>query len=133
MTNEEWKIVKDKLSYPFGHAELKIDGYDVKIFVQQEKELKYCYAIYVNDHIKIEWCVNDCEERRRFMNPQKRSLLSNRQKAELKKKRMKREEKESILSQFEYYVYSPYFSSFSRLKSQLIKNNNSIELLEADV
>lgn len=133
MTNEEWEIVKDRLSHPFGHVSLKIDGYDVDIFVQPEKELKYCYAVYVNDHIKIEWCVNDCEERRRFMNPQKRSLLSNQQKSELKKKRIKREDKENILSQFEYDIYSPYFSSFSRLKSKLIKNNNSIEFAKTDV
>lgn len=133
LTAEEWKKVENELSPPLGHVKLKIDGYEIDILVVEERKLKYCYSVYVNGKIKGEWLINDCEERRRFMNVHKKSLMSQKEKAALMKRRMKKADKERILSKAVYFVYEPYFTSFSRMKSHLVKNNKSIELAGGNV
>ena len=41
MTPEDWKMVEDALSSPYGRVEFKIDGYDITIMCVVEKPLQY--------------------------------------------------------------------------------------------
>lgn len=128
MTLEEWKKVETELSSPFGYVKLKIDGYNVTIATRPDKPLHYALVVYIDGQFKIKWCLEDCEERRRFCFKSKKSLLTAQD-----KKKLKRESKavrEEVEKRMTIYTYYPIFNSFRTLKSHLIKNNVSIELAE---
>lgn len=128
MTADDWKKVETELSSPFGYVKLKIDGYNVSIGCIQDKPLHYVLAVYIDGKFKMKWCLEDCEERRRFCFKHKKSLLTAQQ-----KKKLKRESKavrEEVEKRMTVYTYYPFFNSFRTLKSHLIKNNTSIELAE---
>lgn len=91
-------------------------------------KMKYGFVVYVNGFIRAEWSMNDCEIRRRFYYESKKSLLKSSEKAKIKK--MRKSVREEIMKSAQYSVFLPYWGSFSRLKSHLIKNNQSIELVE---
>lgn len=128
MTDEQWKEVEKKLVPPFGRVELEIDGYKVTIVAQLVEKMKFSLVVYVNGFIRAEWSMNDCEIRRRFYYESKKSLLKSSEKAKIKK--MRKSVREEIMKSAQYSVYLPYWGSFSRLKAHLIKNNQSIELVE---
>ena len=128
MTDEQWKEVEKKLVPPFGRVELEIDGYKVVIVAGLVDKTKYGFIVYVNGFIRAEWSINDCEIRRRFYYESKKSLLKSSEKAKIKK--MRKAVQEEILQRAKYSTYLPYWGSFSRLKAHLIKNNQSIELVE---
>lgn len=128
MTDEQWKEVERELVPPFGRVELEIDGYKVTIVAGLVDKTKYGFIVYVNGFIRTEWSMNDCEIRRRFYYESKKSLLKSSEKAKIKK--MRKSVREEILQRTKYSVYLPYWGSFSRLKAHLIKNNQSIELVE---
>ena len=128
MTDEQWKEVEKKLVPPFGRVELEIDGYKVTITAQLVEKMKFSFVVYVNGFIRAEWSMNDCEIRRRFYYESKKSLLKGSKKAKIKK--MRKSVREEIMKSAQYSVLLPYWGSFSRLKSHLIKNNQSIELVE---
>lgn len=128
MTDEQWKDVEKKLVPPFGRVELEIDGYKVAIVAGLVDKMKYGFVVYVNGFIRAEWSMNDCEIRRRFYYESKKSLLKGSEKAKIEK--MRKSVREEILQRTKYSVYLPYWGSFSRLKAHLIKNNQSIELVE---
>lgn len=128
MTDEQWKEVEKKLVPPFGRVELEIDGYKVTITAQLVEKMKFSFVVYVNGFIRAEWSMNDCEIRRRFYYESKKSLLKGSEKAKIKK--MRKSVREEIMKSEQYSVFLPYWGSFSRLKSHLIKNNQSIELVE---
>ncbi len=129
MNAEDWKSVETKLCLSGSSVKLKADGYELTLIIIPYKSLKNCIAVYVNGSIKGEWVLNDCDIRRRFYCRHTRSLLT--QKV---KKRLKKESKavrEIVLSHpTEYDWFEPYWSSFRSLKSHLIKNNNSIEIIQ---
>lgn len=128
MTDEQWKELECKLVPPFGRAKLTVDGYTVDIIVTPKSKMKYHLAVFVNDFIRAEWSMNDCDIRQRFYSESKKSLLKSSEKAKVKK--MKKSIREEILKSTEYSVFYPYRNSFSRLKAHLVKNNQSIELVE---
>ena len=128
MTDEQWKEVEKKLVPPFGRVELEIDGYKVTITAQLVEKMKFSFVVYVNGFIRAEWSMNDCEIRCRFYYESKKSLLKGSEKAKIKK--MRKSVREEIMKSAQYSVFLPYWGSFSRLKSHLIKNNQSIELVE---
>lgn len=128
MTVEEWKKVETELSSPFGYVKLKIDGYNVTIETLLVKPLHYKLFVYIDGKFKMKWCIEDCEERRRFCFKSKKSLLTAQD-----NKKLKRESKavrEEVEKRMTIYTYYPMFNSFRTLKSHLIKNNVSIELAE---
>lgn len=127
MTAEDWKKAEKMLSMYYSVG-LIIDGYKIELILVQDG-LKLYIAVYINGKIKCEYITQDCEERRRFYCKTKHCLCNaaNKKKAKLTKK-----EYEQLRKKCTYYSYSPYFSSFRTLKSQFIKNNNSIELIEKD-
>lgn len=130
MTDEEWEKVEKSLSSPFGYAELMIDGYTVDVIVQPIGELKYKLAVYVNKRIAVYTCSNDCDIRRRFYYPSKRSILSSADKQKLK--RASKARRESITQMYAYTAFLPYWGSFSRMKAHFIRNNQSIRLIKCN-
>ena len=128
MSNEDWKKAEQALSLPFGSVKMKIDGYNVTFSCIPEKPLKYVIAVYIDGTFKMKWATEDCEIRRRFCFKSKTSLLTAKQKKALK--REKKAIREEVEKQMTFYTYLPYFNSFRSLKSQLIHNNESIELVE---
>ncbi len=128
MTVEDWKEVETRLSIPYSSVKLKIDRYDVTIGHAMEKPLKYCLAIYIDGIFKTKWVLEDCEIRRRFCSKHTKSLLTAKEKKALMRQR--KALREQIMKDMTFEWYSPYWSSFRSLKSHLIKNNKSIELVE---
>lgn len=125
LTSEQWKQIEDKLCFIGAKVTLKIDGYKVELIVLPENKLKNVIAVYVDGLIKGAWVINDCEIRRKFYFKSARSLLKPKELKKLSKKRQN-----ELKEKYTYYSYSPYFNSFKALKSQLIKNNQKIELEE---
>ncbi len=128
MTVEDWKEVETRLSIPYSSVKLKIDGYDVTIGHAMEKPLKYCLVIYIDGIFKTKWVLEDCEIRRRFCSKHTKNLLTAKEKKALMRQR--KALREQIMKDMTFEWYSPYWSSFRSLKSHLIKNNKSIELVE---
>lgn len=128
MTVEEWKKVETELSSPFGYVKLKIDGYNVTIETLPDRPLHYALVVYIDGEFKMKWCIEDCEERRRFCFKSKKSLLTAQDKKKLKRER--KAVREEVERRMTIYAYYPIFNSFRTLKSHLIKNNTSIELAE---
>lgn len=125
MTNEEWKLAASHIGLYSPNLELDCDGY--KLLIREERHRnKIVYSVYVNNRIKGEWLGNDCEERRRFLQPHKAKIIKNKKQETTLKKLYKRNEKEFI----NHYTYnSLIWTSFSRLKKHLIENNKSITWL----
>ena len=129
MTKEEWESVERKLCFPADSVHLKVDGYNITLWVMIYK-MKMVIAVYVDGHIKGEWLVKDCDIRRRFYQRSKHSLLTAAEKKKLARK-SKSVQKE-VQERTAYYSFSPYWTSFQSLKRHLIKNNESIELCKED-
>lgn len=128
MTAEEWKTCEEHLSGYYGKADLKVDEYNLTLIVVPRKKLQQEIMVYIDGKFKVEWLTDDCEIRRRFYNKHKKCLCSQ---AEMKKiKRMRKVQRENVLENAYCYWYEPCWQSFRSLKTHLIKNNSSIELVE---
>lgn len=128
MTKEEWNELECTLTTIGCHADLEIDGYKVHLIVVPYKSLNNVIYVKVDGKSLLNYAEKDCEERRRFCQPHKRSLL----KAD-DRKRLSRERKairEEIEKKATYYYYMPFWTSFRSMKSHFIKNNKSIELVK---
>ena len=127
MTADEWKQAEKRLSFPGGHVKFLIDGYNIDVCCVPDKPMHYCLAIYIDGIFKGEWAVNDCEIRRKFCFRSKKSLLTAKQKKQLKRER--KAVREEVEKKTTYYTYYPFFNSFRSLKSQLTRNCESIEII----
>ncbi len=128
MTTAEWKKVEEELHSLFGSVKLKCDDYMVTIALERYNQFKNVLAVYVNGEIKGSWYTEDCEERRRFFQPNMKSILSPKAKTSLKK--LPKKMKADFENRSRYVFYSPYWRSFGSLKTHLIKNNKVIELIQ---
>lgn len=125
MTEEEWKEVENELlvyGYPI---KLKIDGYDI-FLVPTRENMNLSIGLFVGGKFKYEWIHEECDIRKRFMCPSKHCLVKQKDLNRVTKSKKRQQE---IKANNTYISYSPYWTSFKRLKSHLIKNNKSIELL----
>lgn len=130
MTKEEWAKVETTLSSIYGRVDLLIDGYNVSVVCIPYKSLRQVLMIYINGEFKTKWCLEDCEERRRFCFRSKKCLLNSKEMAKLK--REKKSVREAVKKQMTTYIYYPHWHSFRTLKSHLLKNNSSIELVKCN-
>lgn len=85
MTKAEWAQVEEALKNQFHHVKLKIDGYDITLSLVRISNYELAIMFYSGGEFKYKWIAEDCEERRRFCRKSTRSILSTKQKAELKK------------------------------------------------
>ena len=130
MTDEEWKEVEQAVEPPYGRAELIIDGYEISIACVRWKSLSYHLVVYVNGCIKGAWLLNDCEERRRFMRKYKRCYLTEKQRKSKQFRKLPEDLKQRAVEINTITQYYFDFPSFKSLKSQLIRNNKSIEMAD---
>lgn len=131
MTPQDWKEVEENLKYFYTTVKLKCDGYNITLRLERISQFENGILIYVNGKMDFKWIGEDCEERRRFMQPVKKSLFSQKQKASLKKISKRLRQKSGLPEpNVSYTCYRPYWKSFRSLKSHLVKNNNSIELIK---
>lgn len=126
MILEDWKVVEERLKSLHWSVELMCDGYNITIRLERLNQFKNVILVYVNDEIKMKWLGEDCEERRRFFRPVKKSIFSQKQKASLKKMSKR---SGLIDPDASYTYYAAYWTSFRALKSHLTKNNSTIELV----
>lgn len=134
-TKEQWKEIEQQLRSQFGSVKLRVDGYDISLSVQTDR-MKLVIVIYVNGWIKGEWLSKECEERRRFMPERKVFLHSAKHRAlfakldRLTKRQLTKQKAEGtgLYEKATYYVF--HFQSFRALKSKLINNNESIEVVQ---
>ena len=130
MTNEDWKYIEEKLSYPFGSAELLIDGYNVTLGCQLIKPRQFAIAVFIDGKFQMKWAMEDCDIRRRFCSRHTKCFLD-----QMARNRLKREKKafrEKIIKQATSEYYLPYWNSFRMMKAHFIKNNTSIELVKKE-
>ena len=126
MNAEEWKKIEDEL-LTFGiPVELKVDGYKLSL-VPTRENMKMYVVVFIDGEFKYEWIHEDCDIRKRFLCPSKHCLVKQKDLDRVTKSKKKQQE---IKANNTYISYSPYWTSFKRLKSHLIKNNTSIELRE---
>jgi len=129
MSTQEWKQIEECLKSFYSPVKIKCDGYYVTLCLRRLDQFKNGILIYVNGEIKGKWLLEDCEERRRFFRPVKKSLYSRKQKASLKKISKRLRQKAGLSDpEINYTCYYPYWKSFRALKTHIIKNNSDIEL-----
>ena len=109
-------------------VKLKIDGYVVQLTLEQVSQFKNAIVVYVNDKIKGEWSMKDCEERRRFFSCVRKSIVK---KSDLKAfgKKVSKKQEQAIKEKYSYNEYSFVWTNFNKMKKHFIANNNDIELL----
>lgn len=124
MDKAQWDKVEQRLRMMHYPVQLKVDGYELYLILLPDKGLKQCIAVYVNGCIKGKWIYNDCEIRRRFYNRRTKLMLRASYLKKLSKARQK-----ALKEKYTYEYFSPYWTSFNRMKNHLIKNNSDIELI----
>lgn len=127
MTNEEWKEVEDLLNGQWCPVNLLIDGYKVS-YVLTRVGMTLKIMTYVDGEWRGAWH-DECEESKRFACPKKIGL-GRKYKAALKKIGKRYLKERNIDLDKTKTMYSPFWTSFKRLKAHLIKNNKSIELIK---
>lgn len=125
MTKEQWEMVENRLRYPGGLVRLKIDGYNVALQTQYESKMKLAIAVFIDDKMKMEHLKPESDTCKRFMCPVKKCAAT---KKDIEKFSRSKKERQEFKEAYTYTYYVPYWSSFRRMKSHLIKNNVSIEL-----
>ena len=131
MTKDEWLLVKNKLSHPWGSAELMVDGYKLSLRVEQAKALKYMIVPYVNGEFKGVWMRKDSEEGKRFLRHVTIAVYKPAEKARLTKGVSKKMVKEVFGDRLDatYTVIHWGWPTFGPLQRHLIANNQVIELV----
>lgn len=123
MTEKQWQDIQAKLAlYPGMIIRMKIDGYNVALQSQYENadRMKLVIAVYIDDKMDAAMLKPENEAC-------KRCTLTRKQITEFSRSKKKQKK---LKDKYTYTYYTPYWSSFRRLKSHFIKNNTSIELID---
>lgn len=129
MTKEEWNQVENALKIIYRTVELSIDGYKVELRLERVSTYKNRIMIYINGSFKYRWIIEDCEERRRFLQHKQPYVMPSKQRAEFKKMSKRAQKEYAAYYERRYDIYNPQWSSFGALKKHLIENNTNIELI----
>lgn len=127
MTNADWDHVEQCLSSQFQPVGLICDGYHLCLCLERIK-MKLVIAFYVNGSLKGKWMQEDCEERRRFFRPVKKSAWTAKSRLAMQKMGKRMLKRMNVDPTESFTVHYPWWTSFKALKSHLVKSNNSIEL-----
>lgn len=130
MTEDEWAKVERALSSPYGAADLRVDGFEVALRVERLRKLQYTIVVYVNGSWKGTWLRTDCEERRRFFRQVRRSFMT-RTRYENWRKAFGKKRADAERAQARGAYWLPDWTSFGALRRHMVKNNASIELVNA--
>ncbi len=134
MTVKDWDKAQTAIEYSYsGICRFMIDGYKVTLLRIAVNPYKREIAVYVNGKIKGEWIMCKTDEAkeicRRFYCPKKVNIVK------MPKGKVSKAERKSIeelATKYNYTSYDPYWTSFNRLKSHLMKNNKDISLIEEE-
>lgn len=127
MTKAEWDHVADSLTKQFSPVGLICDGYHLCLCLER-CGMRLVIAFYVNGVNKGAWVSDDCEERRRFLRPVKKSAWSAKNRATIKKMSKRMLKSLNVDPTETFTVHYPWWTSFKALKAHLVKHNASIEL-----
>lgn len=129
MTKEEWGQVNEQLDHAYGRAELMCDGYRLTLRVQRLKPgLRYAIAVYVGGWWRGEWALEDCEERRRFLQPCKAYAFKPKERARLKAMKPRMRKMLGWDPDKTITYYRSWWGSFDALRRHLVRNNKVVEL-----
>ncbi len=133
MTKEEWDKVQVCLTRLNSIVVLNVDGYKVTLMLERASVMKNHIVVYIDDKIKGNWLVEDCEERNRFFckrtkNVYTISKLTQGKRVSKKKMMFLKERVNDPKNKIE--TYYPWWTNSNSLKKHLIKNNTNIELIE---
>lgn len=133
MTPEQWKQVESALASPWGRVNLRVDGYDLLLQVQQKTPLHFVITPYINGSFRGEWVVKHegawADEARRFLPLIRRRLFrvaDLRRAAKHSGRGGERVVADLRRATFECRRWS--WASFAALKRHLLAHNTSIEL-----
>lgn len=125
LSKPEWAWIEERLASPYGRALLKVDGFDVSLYVEPYKKLRYTIVVYVNGSWSGKQLREDCEERRRFWRRTRRCAMTRKHLAEwcrlFGKRAAEKEKKKSTID-----IWYPDWPSFGALRRHLIANNKAI-------
>lgn len=124
-TKDEWKQIEEAATSLYSRVRLEVDGYDIMLELGRITKTRLAICVWVDGAFKGEWCKPGHEVARRFYRVSTRHLFSRKEISQAEKDFGKR-----IAKKTGYYAtyeaVSAHWPSFSRLKSHLIKNNDSI-------
>ncbi len=137
MTKEEWVQVEKALSGLYGHAKLKIGGYDITLQRSLIKKNQLGVVVFVNGQWKGEWVgkENDCPEQT-FLCPRDRYVYTAKSRAEQKKliKRYGKRRSDSLFGvgdpDKKIRIFLPWFPSGKAARLYYQKKFVGIELIE---
>ena len=111
-------------------VELKVDGYDITLILERVGVYQNKIMVYIGGEFRGQWMAEDCDERRRFLQERKHSILSGKQMAEFERLPKQRQKELREKSPMQYSCFTPQWSSFRALKKHFCANNQSIELVK---
>ena len=127
MTDADWKIVETCLTSEFNPVGLICDGYHACLRVKRIR-MRLVIVFLINGEFKGVWMSDDCEERRRFHRPVKRTVWDPKVLAMIKRMSAAEQRRRKVDPKETSILYYPWWTDFKALKRHLIKNNTSIEL-----
>ena len=131
LTQEQKKLLIEKLSSPYGFVELRCDGYTVTLCVERAGNLKYRVATYINGEWRGEWFSNKKQfPEQKFMRKSVRPLHSASFKASMEKILGKRRFAKDESFKKTITTFFPDFASGSAAIGHLCRVCDAIEILE---
>ena len=134
----DWEKARKQLMHGFGSVTLICDGHRVTLRTRWISPLRMGITPYVNGTIELKWLYEDCEERRRFMRPVTRYVLSPQVRKKIHEllKQLQKKRREELLidpvsspdRKYTYYDFA--WLSFEALKKHLLSNNRKIWIEE---
>ena len=119
------------LSGTFGAVRLRCDGYLIDIERTLVDRNRLGLIVYVNGHIRAEWLIKDCEERRRFLRKTLRKVF---RAADVERicKGLSKRDRAAFITRFDLdrkrESYSLNWGSVDALRRHLIAHNRVIQV-----
>lgn len=135
MTNEDWAEVEKRLKAVGWRVHLVCDGYLVTLVRGRVSEMRDAILPLLNGEPEFEWVGKDCGERERFARRReyyvytKKSRENWRRLTPALQKSVAKEKGPNFDIHEVRVAYSPFWSSFKKLKAHLVKNNKEIRLI----
>ena len=130
MTKQDWDIIKEKWSDPYGLIKLNCDGYEVSLQAVIHK-LKIMHVVWVNGYLKGAWMNGECEEGRRFYRCKESFIYKAKERANAKKHLGK-----AAYKRYNYdgklKSYYMDWTSFAAFKKHIIANNKEITFIQKE-
>ena len=131
-TKAQWEFARVELGYWFGRLDLRVDGFNLQLRVQELKPLQLVIFPFVDGVHKGAWSSKVegeyCEIARRFLPVHSKRVFNKKTRATIVKAVGKMEaNKRGYLDTIE--LRRPWFTSFTQLKRHLLANNHNIEIL----